>query len=442
MSTSILKILPNPAPPPPPPAASRSSGPVQDSGFSQQLSKAKSKPSHSAPAPSQPSNAAASSTAKKPQTKSAQLKDKSHPQQKQQNAKPNPSDATETEAQSQASEPAADEQANVAAVAQNTSAPVPARLRNVLSLQATNPATGNPDPKTPDARAPDAKAVAGKAAAQKTDQPSPGSQTSPDPTTVTTAATAKTPTDDGSASNDDSPDADTLKQTTVRPNVRPFTPADSTADAAEGEAAANAQSTAADADAQLPGKDKAAGVDSTASAVAQLLPGFSAAEAAANPAQPAAAPSSVGQSPVAQFAEANQPSIVSTIHGSLLPNGGTMNITLNPPDLGAMQITVRMEDGVMSASFQTSNDQATRLLTHTLGQLKEALETQGVSVGRLHVQQSSNSENSSGKGNDSESGGQQSADGRSAQQEQQRRETLRRMWRRIRGGNDPLDLVA
>ena len=119
-----------------------------------------------------------------------------------------------------------------------------------------------------------------------------------------------------------------------------------------------------------------------------------------------------------------------------------MNITLNPPDLGAMQITVRMEDGVMSATFQTSNDQATRLLSHTLGQLKEALETQGVSVDRLHVRQASNSQNSSGKSNDSESGGKQSSDERSAQQEQQRRETLRRMWRRIRGDNDPLDLVA
>ncbi|MGD0769095.1 MAG: flagellar hook-length control protein FliK [Tepidisphaeraceae bacterium] len=463
MSASIVNILPKPAPPPPPPAASNSraealpsAGQAETSDFSQQLSKAKSKPSHSAPAPSQPSNAAASSTAKKTQTKSAQLKDKSNPQQKQQNAKANPSDAaeTETQAQTQVSEPTTDEQANVADVAQNTPLPVHATPTNVLSLQPVNPATGNPD----------AKPVAGKPAAQKTDQPSPESQTSPDLTTLTTAAsaqqppvaaantTAKTATVDGSASNEDPNDAATLKQTSIRPNVSPFKPADSTADtptgegeaaAAQGQASADAQLTAAaDADAQLAAKDKAAGVDLTGSAFAELLPGFSATNAGANQAQPAAAPSSVGQSPVAQFAEANQPSIVSTIHGSLLPNGGTMNITLNPPDLGAMQITVRMEDGVMSATFQTSNDQATRLLSHTLGQLKEALETQGVSVDRLHVQQSSNSGNSSGKGNDSESGGQQSSDGRSAQQEQQRRETLRRMWRRIRGDNDPLDLVA
>jgi flagellar hook-length control protein FliK len=458
MSTSILKILPNAAPAASPPAASRSSGQAQDSGFSQQLSRAKSKPSQSAPAPSQPSNDAAGSAAKKTQTKSVQLKDKSNPQQKQQNADADSSDAAQTEAQpqtqAQISESIPDEQPDVADAAPSTPAPVPAKLTNVLSLQAANPATGNPD----------AKPVAGKPAAQKTDQPAPASQTSPDLTTLATAASAqqspdaaaaaKTATAGGSASSDDSADdAATLKQTTTRPNVSPFKPADSPADdsaadgnasGADGQASADVQLTAAaDAGAQLPGKDKAADADSTASTFAQLLPGFSAADAAANHAQPTAvAQSSVAQSPVAQFAEANQPSIVSTIHGSLLPNGGTMNITLNPPDLGAMQITVRMESGVMSASFQTSNDQATRLLTHTLGQLKDALETQGVSVGRLHVQQSSNSENPSGKGNDSESGGQQSSDGRSAQQEQQRRETLRRMWRRIRGDNDPLDLVA
>jgi flagellar hook-length control protein FliK len=150
------------------------------------------------------------------------------------------------------------------------------------------------------------------------------------------------------------------------------------------------------------------------------------------------------QTPVAQFAQANQPAIVSTIHGSLLPDGGTMNINLNPPELGPMQISVKMENGVMSASFQTSNDQATRLLTHTLGQLKDALEIQGVSVDRLHVSQTSSSENSSSSSDSENSGGKQSSqqDGQTAQQEEQRRETLRRMWRKLQGQQDPLDLVA
>jgi flagellar hook-length control protein FliK len=412
------------------------------------LTKAKSRPSRPAAAQSQPSNAAATSIAKKSQTKSVQLKDKSNPQQqKQQNAKSNPSDGGDAESQSpvQVSEPAADQEANVAE--QNSPAPVVVELRSVVLLQATEPM----------ARIQDAKPNPNKATAQKSDQSSPPSQTSPPSTTLASAAPAQqapaataTATAQDSASNDDCTDPTTLKQP-AGATVRTFKPSDSTAEAsaAQDDVSTDAPSTpAADADGQLPTKGKAAGVESAAAAVAEPLPGFSTAQVTATGAQPtpavvvAAAASSVGQSAVAQFAQANQPSIVSAIHGKLLPNGGTMSISLNPPDLGAMQITVRMEDGVMSATFQTSNDQATRLLTHTLGQLKEALEMQGVSVDRLHVQQSSDLQNSSGKEGDSESGGRQSTDGGSAQQEQQRREALRRMWRRIRGDNDPLDLVA
>ena len=196
-------------------------------------------------------------------------------------------------------------------------------------------------------------------------------------------------------------------------------------------------------DSPSPDLARPADFESAIQSAAQLLPDLAAgAHPAAHSPQSAPVALPPPPSPVAQFADTNQPSIVSTIRGSLLPNGGTMNIALNPPDLGAMQITVRMGNGAMSASFQTSNDQATRLLTHSLGQLKNALETQGVSVDRLHVHQVSNSESASGKGGDSESKDGQSSDGRNAQQEQQRRDTLRRMWRRARGEPDPLDLVA
>jgi flagellar hook-length control protein FliK len=226
--------------------------------------------------------------------------------------------------------------------------------------------------------------------------------------------------------------------------VSPFRAQDDAA-AAKGDVAATTTSTNNQTD-QAPSKEKTTDSGAEQQTFARVLE-------QQNPASQTPAPSSaqhVGnapvvqqQTPVQQFAQANQPSIVSTIRGSLLPDGGTMNISLNPPELGAMQISVKMENGVMSASFQTSNEQATRLLTHTLGQLKDALEIQGVSVDRLHVHQASGSDSSSNQKSDSESGGKQSSqDGRSPQQEEQRRETLRRMWRRIRGQRDPLDLVA
>src|SRR5206468_12374312 len=93
-------------------------------------------------------------------------------------------------------------------------------------------------------------------------------------------------------------------------------------------------------------------------------------------------------SPEVQFAEANHPKIVAGVRSERLPNGGTMQIRLDPPELGALQVTVHMRDGVMTAAFETSNDDATRMLSHSLNQLKTVLESAGVSVEKLHVQQS------------------------------------------------------
>ena len=91
--------------------------------------------------------------------------------------------------------------------------------------------------------------------------------------------------------------------------------------------------------------------------------------------------------------ETNQPTImVTAITGaSPGPNGGTMSIRLDPPRTDALQITVKWENGVMSASFQTSSEQTTRLLSHNLSRSKINLESQGVSVDRLHVHQASKS---------------------------------------------------
>jgi flagellar hook-length control protein FliK len=144
-------------------------------------------------------------------------------------------------------------------------------------------------------------------------------------------------------------------------------------------------------------------------------------------------------SPEAQFADANRSKIVSGITGKLLPDGGSMQLTLDPANLGPMQVRVEMKNGVMSASFETSNDQASKLLSHSLGDLKSALEAQGVTVEKLHVSQSSKQQPSSG---DSRQGSSDAGQNRAAQQEQQRKDMMQRMWRRLMKGQDPLDLVA
>src|SRR5205085_5772719 len=104
------------------------------------------------------------------------------------------------------------------------------------------------------------------------------------------------------------------------------------------------------------------------------------------------------------------------------------------------QVTVEMRNGTVNATFQTSNDDATRLLSHSLGQLKSALEAQGVNVDRIQVQQSprdQNARNGEQQPNQQQSHQQQ----QEAQREQQRKEMLRRMWRRL-AGVDSVDLVA
>jgi flagellar hook-length control protein FliK len=116
-----------------------------------------------------------------------------------------------------------------------------------------------------------------------------------------------------------------------------------------------------------------------------------------------------------------------------------MTLRLDPPELGAMHVRVEVRQGVVTASFEASNDQAAKLLSHSLDQLKSSLEAQGVSVEKLHVTQSSRLQSSSQ--NSQRDSSEQKQDSAS-QQEQQRREMMQRLWRRLLKGQDPLDLVA
>ena len=145
--------------------------------------------------------------------------------------------------------------------------------------------------------------------------------------------------------------------------------------------------------------------------------------------------------PEVQFAQANHDNIVTSVQSQLLPHGGAMQIRLDPPELGALHIMVEMRDGVMTATFQTSNEEATQLLSHSLSQLKHVLESQGLSVERLQVQQAPRSEHA-GTGEDSQQQQRGTPDDHAARQEQQRKEMMRRMWRRVSGAGDPIDYLA
>ncbi len=173
-----------------------------------------------------------------------------------------------------------------------------------------------------------------------------------------------------------------------------------------------------------------------------------------NPAAPRLAGDSVRQAaPVSQtrmptdaeFVQANHAKIVGAMTGGATATGGSMQIRLDPPHLGPMAVSIHMRDGMVTASFETQNDEATRLLSHSLGQLKTSLEAQGISVDRLQVQQAPKEQQADNDTRDQQkqSGQPGTRDALSDQQQQQQRqreETLRRMWSRING--DPIDLVA
>jgi flagellar hook-length control protein FliK len=165
---------------------------------------------------------------------------------------------------------------------------------------------------------------------------------------------------------------------------------------------------------------------------------------------------SAAQQPVSQasyvsesrFADVNTPSIVSSVEAQQIRGGdGKMTLRLDPPELGALQVAVFIKDGLASVAFQAENPEAAKLLTNTLGQLRNSLTAAGITVDRMSVQQTAPSEKSSSSANNNSNSQSDSRNANPFQQqddaarrEQQRRELLERMWRRVSG--DDLSYVA
>lgn len=148
--------------------------------------------------------------------------------------------------------------------------------------------------------------------------------------------------------------------------------------------------------------------------------------------------------PEAKFAQDNVDQVVTSVRTQSISGGGSMNVRLDPPELGALQVAVRMIEGRLTASFTTNNEQATQLLSHSLNHLKSSLEASGVHVDRIEVRQAPQSESSNSKsnGDGSQQQSQRGFDSQSHQSEQQRKEMVQRMWRKLAYGGDDLDLVA
>jgi flagellar hook-length control protein FliK len=65
--------------------------------------------------------------------------------------------------------------------------------------------------------------------------------------------------------------------------------------------------------------------------------------------------------------------------------GGTLQLRLSPPELGALRIELNVKDGVMSASLQAETANARRLLLDHLPALRDRLAEQNIRVDRFDV---------------------------------------------------------
>jgi flagellar hook-length control protein FliK len=65
--------------------------------------------------------------------------------------------------------------------------------------------------------------------------------------------------------------------------------------------------------------------------------------------------------------------------------GGTLQLRLSPPELGALRLELSVKDGVMTASLETENASARRVLLDHLPALRERLAEQNIRVERFDV---------------------------------------------------------
>lgn len=150
-----------------------------------------------------------------------------------------------------------------------------------------------------------------------------------------------------------------------------------------------------------------------------------------------------GYTPEARFYAAHASSIVKSVRTKLLPGGGTVTLRLDPPELGALQVSLVMKDNLATVTFRAESAEAARLLSQTLAQLRETLAAAGVVVDRMSVQQGSRPESgSSGSGQGGGSGGGTwggagpfDAQDEQARREQQRRDLLERLWLQASGAD-------
>ena len=140
--------------------------------------------------------------------------------------------------------------------------------------------------------------------------------------------------------------------------------------------------------------------------------------------------------------------IVLGLRTKLDANNQRAQIELNPPNLGRLQVSVEVSNGQLTAQFHATTDVVRDLLRSNMDRLRSVLEGQGITVDKLAVSSGSSpgavaSTNESGLANqshDGRSGGAFAQDRQAPRQ--QGGETFGKVWRDVRGQEEPIDLLA
>lgn len=84
--------------------------------------------------------------------------------------------------------------------------------------------------------------------------------------------------------------------------------------------------------------------------------------------------------------EVNAARLARGLQSAVQQRGGAVTLRLTPPDMGTVRIQLQIQGGAVNAQFHTQTESARQMLTQQLGQLRQALEGQGLTVDRLAAQ--------------------------------------------------------
>ena len=147
--------------------------------------------------------------------------------------------------------------------------------------------------------------------------------------------------------------------------------------------------------------------------------------------------------------------IVLGLKGQMDPKSGKAQITLDPPNLGAVKVSLSLANGVLTAQFESSTSAVRDLLKSNLDKLKTVLQGQGIAVDKLAVEAPAPANDSGATGGQMQqnASGSGTHDGRSAGGFGQESRSGQERWQQANGANGfaqmfaktqeaPIDLVA